>query len=102
MVVWGILVVLILTLVLLIGLKDKDFKYIKLERNLKTATRKYVKNNNLTPKLAKSIVIDIKELVDNRYISKESVDEYCIKDVVYSNGLMYDEYVIEKGKCNEE
>ena len=102
MVVWGILVVLILTLVLLIGLKDKDFKYIKLERNLKTATRKYVKNNNLTPKLAKSIVIDIKELVDNRYITKESVDKYCIKDVVFSNGLMYDEYVIEKGNCNEE
>ena len=101
MIVWGVVVALLLVLVLIIGIKDKDYNYARLESSIKKATRSYILNNKMTPKISQSIVIDIKELIKDKYIDSKDIDKYCIKDVVFQNGLFYDNYTIEK-KCDNK
>ena len=101
MIVWGVVVSLLLILVLIIGIKDKDYDYAKLERNIKKATRSYILNNKMTPEISKSIVIDIDDLIKEKYIDSKDIDKYCIKDIVFQNGLFYDNYTIEK-KCDKK
>jgi len=101
MVLWGMIIVLLLGLILLRGLKDKDFKYMKLEFDLKKSARSYVKRNNISPSISKSVIIDINDLIESKYISKKDVSDYCIKDVVYSNRIIFDKYYIER-ECSKE
>lgn len=101
MIIWGVVVSLLLVLVFILGLKEKDFDYFKLEINIKKATRKYILNNKMTPKISQSIVIDIEDLIKDKYIDSKNIDKYCIKDVVFQNGLLYDNYTIEK-KCDNK
>ena len=46
MIVWGMLIFLMCTALLLIGFKYKDTDYMKLEIDLRTATKAYMKKNN--------------------------------------------------------
>ena len=101
MALWGMVILLILSFILFLFVKSKDFNYIRFENSIKAATKKYISNNKLTPKLSKSIVVDVEDLIKNNYISKDNIEKYCIKDIVFSNGLFYDDYTIEK-ECKEE
>ena len=100
MALWCLLVILFLTLILLIGLKEKDFNYIRFEFDLKRATKKYIDKNNITPKIASSIIVDVDDLVESNYIKKDKVKKYCIKSVFFSNRILFDKYKIEK-ECEE-
>ena len=100
MVFWGLLIFLLLGLILLRGLKDKDFKYMKLEFDLKKSTRIYVKKNKLTPNIARSIIIDVDDLIKSKYISEEDASKYCIKDIVYSKRILFDKMRVER-ICND-
>ena len=102
MFVWVCVIFLFLTLILLIGYKEKDKAYSKVEKELKLATKAYISDKGLTPKISRSVIIYTKDLVDGNYIVPDYLEEYCIKDVVFSNGLFYDEYTIEKDCENKE
>lgn len=100
MVLWGMVICLLLCLILMRGLKNKDFKYMKLEFDLKRSTRNYVKKNNISPKISRSVIIDVDDLIKSKYISEKDASKYCIKDVVYSNRIIFDKYYIER-ECSK-
>ena len=102
MIVWGMLIFLMCTLLLLIGFKYKDTDYMRLEIDLRNATKAYMKKNNLNPKISESVKVFIDELINDNYVNEESAKKYCIKSVTYSNGILVDDYEIEKECENEE
>ena len=99
MVIWGMVVVTLFLTLILIGVYKMDKVLWKLERDLKTSSKKYIKNKNIDIKFNNSYVVTIEELIDNDYIKKtESLDKYCIKSVIVSKNLFY-EYKVNKD-CN--
>ncbi len=95
MIIWGMLIFLICTTLLLIGFKYKDTDYMRLELDLRSATKAYVKKNNLNPKISESVKVFIDELINDNYISEDMAKKYCIDSVTYSNGILVDDYKIE-------
>ena len=91
-------------LICLIGVRQKDFTYDKLRKELVNATKKYMSDNNIETNVSRSFVIYIDELIDKKYIKEnENLDKYCISEVVYFNGIIQDEYeVINNCEENEE
>lgn len=96
MVAWFIIIFMLLSTVLLIGLNEKDLKYIKLEYNIKYKTYNYLKNNKI--KINKTTKIDINELIDEENITEELIEKYCIKNVEIEKRILLNEYNIIK-KC---
>lgn len=87
----------------LIGVKEKDFTLDKLKKNVISASKKYMQDKNVDIAISNSYVIYISDLVEKKYISNENIDKYCLDEVVYFNGILYDDYeIIENCKKNEE
>ena len=84
----------LILLICLIGVRQKDFTLARLQNNIINASKKYIEDNNIEIDMSNSFVIYINELVDNKYISDENIDKYCIKEVVVFNGILQDEYKI--------
>lgn len=101
MITWGIVIFLMVATVFVIGMSQKDMKYLKLRWNLITSTREYIKDNNLTPKLNAAVVIFSDDLVKNDYIDSKGIEKYCVKSVTLYNKLIIDEYTINK-ECDED
>ena len=72
LVLWSFIIVGILLSVLLMGLSEKDLKYVKLEYTLKLAGRAYIKDNNINTNINESYVIFTKDL---KNIKKEDLDK---------------------------
>ena len=93
MVIWGLVMVGLCTLVFMIGYKEQDREYIKLTKELKSATQAYVKDNRITGKIGDSIIIYIDDLKAGQYVGdNDKIDEYCIEGVIYTNSLLIDKY----------
>lgn len=102
MVIWGMLVFIIFATILIIGFNKKDKVLFKLERNIKSSTKKYIVDNNINIKFNKNIVIKIEDLIDNNYIKEnENIKKYCIKTITVYKGILLYEYKINKN-CEEE
>lgn len=100
MFIWGAVIVLLCTLLFLIGYKEKDLDYIRYENLLKTATKAYVNNKGLNKD---SQIVFVEELVEANYITEtEENKKYCIESIVYSEGLIKDNYVINKNCKDKE
>ena len=99
---WGAVITLMCVLLLLIAYKKEDHVYSRLEHNLKIATKAYIGDKKLTPKISKSVIVYTKDLIEGNYITPDYIEDYCIKDVVYSKGLIGEEYKIEKDCENKE
>ncbi len=100
MFVWGMVIVLMCTLIFMIGYKQQDRDYINLSKELKQAGKTYVHDNRISPKLGSSVIIYIDDLINGQYIKEdEKLKEYCVEGVVYSNELFIDSYSIRKN-CN--
>ena len=97
---WALIIILMLVTILLIGYNKQDKIYLELESNLKQAAKCYVKNNNLKPKISESEIIFVDKLIEGEYIKEDNIKEYCIDSVVYSRGLIIDEYKINI-KCED-
>ena len=96
MVVQFFVVTCLILLICLIGVRQKDFTLSKLQNNIISATKQYIKDNNIEVELSNSVVVYINELIDNEYITDENIEEYCISEVVVFNGILQDEYRIVK------
>ena len=95
MVVWGLVISSMLFLILMIGYKKQDRTYIKLTEDLKNASEKYIKDNNLGSKVGDSVIVFIRDLIEGNYIKEnEVIDEYCIDGIIYTNDLIKDQYTI--------
>ena len=104
MVVQFFTVTCLVLLICLIGVKQKDFTFDKLSKELISACKKYMADNNIETSISNSFVVYIDELIEKEYIKdSEDLDKYCISEVVYFNGILYDDYeIIENCKKNEE
>lgn len=92
MFIWGSIIVLLCTLIFLIGYKEKDHELIDYQQSLKNATVLYIKNNNLSNR--KQIVF-VEDLVKDNYIENdEKVDKYCVNSIVYTKGILMDDFVM--------
>ncbi|MBQ6285027.1 MAG: hypothetical protein IJK67_01775 [Bacilli bacterium] len=102
MMIWGFVVFLIFATVLIIGFNKMDKVLLKLERDIKTSTKKYVKDNNIELKFNKMHVITINDLITNEYLDEnENIEKYCIKNIEITKGLFSYEYNIIKD-CSKE
>lgn len=96
MVLWAIIIVSILSCVCVIGFNEKDKGYMKVEHNIRLASRAYIKDNNIKVDINDSFVIFTKDL---KNIKQEDIDEYCINEIIYYKGILFDKYTIVKD-CN--
>lgn len=101
MVLWCIVVVGLLGVILLLGLKQKDLTYIKLEYNIKLAAHKYVKEHDINIKFNEPYNISIDRIINEKNIKSDLIDKYCIKSIKVSNGLIFDGYLLIK-ECEKE
>ncbi len=102
MIIWGFVIFLLISTILIIGFLKKDKVLFKLERDIRVSSKKYVKDNNIKLKYNKTHVITINDLIENNYLEEnENIDKYCIKTVIVSRGLLLYEYEINKD-CSKE
>lgn len=98
---WGSIIVLICASLIVISNLKQDRILVKLERNLKLSSYKYFKENDLIPSFNESNVVNINELIENKYIEEdENIDKYCIKQVKVTNKFIIDKYEVIR-KCDE-
>lgn len=79
----------------LIGVKQKDFDYDKLRKELVSACKEYMADKHIETALSNSFVVYIDELIENNYIKKsDELDKYCVSEIVYFNGILQDDYKV--------
>ncbi|NLC47894.1 MAG: hypothetical protein GX758_00855 [Tenericutes bacterium] len=99
---WGSIVVLICAFLIVLSNSQKDKVLLRLERDVKTATKEYVANENLEPKFNESTVVYIEQLLEKKYLKDEELlNEYCINRITFTKGLVIDKYIIIK-ECEKE
>lgn len=101
MIIQGSIVVLFISALLFIGNSLRDTTYLRLEKDLKSATKRYVRDYNIKPKLSDSIIISVDDLLKEKYIKENpNIDKYCIDNVTMFRGLFMNEYKVH-GDCEE-
>ena len=89
---WLCLIVLIFTTIIVIGYSKQDYTLIKLERNIISNAKKYIKENNIIVDKNNIYIIKIDELIKDN----ENIDKYCIKSVKVTKDLIFNNYEINK------
>lgn len=85
----------LILLICLIGVRQKDFEFSDLSKELIKASKKYIADNNIEISLSNSFVIYIDDLIEKQYIKKsEGIEKYCVSEVVVFNGILQDEYQV--------
>ena len=85
----------LILLICLIGVRQKDYDYAKLSKELISACKEYMADNNIETALSNSFVVYIDELIEKNYVKEsENLDKYCVTEVVYFNGILQDDYKI--------
>lgn len=98
---WGMLILIICSTLLIIGNSKKDKVLLKLERNIKSSSKKYISDNNIKIKYNSSYVVTINDLINDDYIEdSEEIKKYCIKTIVVSKNIFLYEFVINK-ECDK-
>jgi|SRR5574344_1713484 DNA-directed RNA polymerase subunit N (RpoN/RPB10) len=94
---WGFIVLLICSALIILGNVGDDYTLYKLERNIKLSATKYLKDNNMLPNYNESEVVFVQDLLRDKYIEEDlNIEKYCIKEVLVTNRLIVDKYEILK------
>jgi hypothetical protein len=97
----GIIVFALCSIVLFLGLKEKKTDFNVYTADIKLAAKEYINDNYIKPKISKSYIVKIEDLINGRYIEEdEKLKEYCIIGVVYTNNLIKDTYSVQQN-CDE-
>ena len=72
MVLQGVIVCGLLGIVLVIGYGQRDKDYIKYTSELKAASKKYMLNKKINPKINETIVIFVSDLIDGAAVSEDA------------------------------
>jgi len=99
-VLWGFIIVLLVSIVYFIGIKYQDeIKYVNLKNDVKEATKKYVEDNDLELPLS----ITTEELEEKGYIGELKLNEkICAADVKISKKLLFYSFDIKFTCVNVE
>ena len=89
------IVVCLLGIILVIGYSKQDKTYIEYTRNLRSASKQYMKDKNIDLKMNETTVIFVSDLLEENYID-EIKKEYCIVSVIYRKGLIFGKYKANK------
>lgn len=99
---WGFVVLLICSFLLIMGNIGKDYNLFLLEKEIKHSSRDYLKDKNRYPSVNNTEVVFIDELVDNEYIKEnEDYNKYCIKSIEVNNKIFIDKVEVIK-ECKSE
>ena len=83
MAIWGFTIFTLVSIVLIIGLKQQDKDYAKLTTDLRMVAKKYIGDKKIKLKINESSVIFISDLIEENYLKEdEKIDKYCIKSIV--------------------
>lgn len=101
MIIQGSIVILIISALLFIGNDLRDTTYLRLEKDLKSAAKRYASDYDIKPKLSDSVIISVDELLKHNYIKENSnINKYCIDNITVFRGLFMNEFEIH-GECEE-
>lgn len=97
-VVWIVFVVLIMGGLITLGYiyKNKLSSYHKYEEKLIVSAKKYVNDNNISLKKNEKKVINISNLIKDKYLSKKDIIKECTGNVTIfleKNIIKYDPYI---------
>lgn len=96
MAIWGSIVVLICIFLIFLAKKDEDKVYKNIEKDIIVATKSYIDDKELMPKIGYSVVVNVDELVLNNYIQyTDTIDKYCLNKVVVSRGVIDSQYEVK-------
>lgn len=98
---WGMIILLMCASLILIANYGKDRVLSNLEREIKAASSKYFKDNDLVPKFNEVNIVYVDELIEKEYLEyNTTIDEYCVKSVQIKNKLIFNEYEVIR-ECDE-
>ena len=89
------IVVCLLGIILVIGYSKQDKTYIEYTRGLRSASKQYMKDKKIDPKMNETTIIFVSDLLEENYID-EIKKEYCIVSVIYRKGLIFGKYKANK------
>lgn len=96
MIIWASIIVLIMAVLLMIANNLRDDVLFKLEKDLKVAANKYVKEKGKLS-IGETTIIFPDTLLEQKYLSdKEVLKKYCIESIVLTKGLIINEIEINK------
>ena len=96
MAIWGSIVALICIFLIFLAKKDEDKVYKNIEKDIIVATKSYIDDKELMPKIGYSVVVNVDELVLNNYIQyTDTIDKYCLNNVVVSRGVIDSQYEVK-------
>jgi len=106
MAIWGAIIFILWGLIIFIAyqekLKGQDDVLDKIKAELKTVTARYIDKNNIDLDYNESYKVFIDDLKESNYIKDENkIKEYCIDSIVYTKGLIKDDYLFNI-ECKEE
>jgi hypothetical protein len=97
MAIWAMIVVLACATLIFISNAHRDKDLLRLENNIKSSAKSYIKDNGIKIKIGESYVVTIDDLIDGEYMSEdENIVKYCIQKVIVSNEIIINKYKIEK------
>ena len=103
MFVWGLIIVLICSTLIIMGNDLKDKTLVRLERDLIKSTKEYFFEED-TSQIAinECKVVTVDELIEKNYFKKNvNIDKYCIKSIKMIKKLFINKYVVTK-ECKTE
>ena len=101
MILWGTIIVLICSTLIVLGNNQGDKDLLRLKRNIKESYVEYLKDKELMPSFNKTYTIKIDKLIEEGYLGKtNTLDEYCIKEVTIKKGIIVNNYEFNI-KCDE-
>jgi hypothetical protein len=96
MIIWASIIVLIMAVLLMTANNLRDDVLFKLEKDLKVAANKYVKEKEKLS-IGETTIIFPDTLLEQKYLSdKEVLKKYCIESIVLTKGLIINEIEINK------
>lgn len=94
MILWFYVIFGLILIICLIGVRQKDYDYENMKKEVISATKKYMLEKNMDIDINSSMLVFVSDLVKAKYIKQEDIEDYCFDSVVYFNGLLEDEYKI--------
>lgn len=91
---WVFIIVMLCGCLLLLGLNQKDKTLLRLETSLKFESGKFIRDNDIKLKPSESYIIFPDDLINDKYITEENINKYCIKKIIVKRSLVINLYEI--------
>ena len=101
MVLWFLVIFVMCFSLLVIHYNTLDKDLLKIEKEVKVASKKYFKDRDMLPSLNETSIVFIDNLIKEEYIKEsEKIEKYCIDSVKVNNKLFIYVYEVVRD-CDE-